>query len=158
MQRLSGEQMNLEQLVCSLDLAKRLKELGVKQESLYFWVDDLGLSPPYVWQTNNFPQKIKNYMCSAFNICELGDLLPDNLCIDKAHPNLFIAKGTQKEGSWTIGYSTMSDAITTFYTEENLANAMARLLIHLIENKIMMIKPSLEWKALQFVINEDHRG
>jgi hypothetical protein len=30
--------MKLEQQVCSLQLANKLKELGVKQESLCFWV------------------------------------------------------------------------------------------------------------------------
>lgn len=29
--------MKLESQVCSLDLAKRLEELGVKQESMFFW-------------------------------------------------------------------------------------------------------------------------
>jgi hypothetical protein len=32
--------MNLEQQVCSLELAKRLKELGVKQDSFFFWKRD----------------------------------------------------------------------------------------------------------------------
>lgn len=32
--------MKLEQQVVSLDLAKRLKELRVKQESVYFWKVD----------------------------------------------------------------------------------------------------------------------
>lgn len=32
--------MNLENQVVSLELAKKLKELGVKQESLYWWVNE----------------------------------------------------------------------------------------------------------------------
>ena len=29
--------MKLEDQVCSLELAKKLKELGVKQDSLFYW-------------------------------------------------------------------------------------------------------------------------
>ena len=32
--------MKLENQVCSLELAKKLKELGVKQESLFWWCKD----------------------------------------------------------------------------------------------------------------------
>jgi len=39
--------MNLEQQVVSLEYAKRLKELGVKQESLLFWWVD-GINKPKV--------------------------------------------------------------------------------------------------------------
>jgi len=35
--------MNLKQQVCSLDLAKRLKELGVKQESMFWYMKPNGL-------------------------------------------------------------------------------------------------------------------
>ena len=31
--------MNIEEQVCSLELSKRLKELGGKQESLFYWID-----------------------------------------------------------------------------------------------------------------------
>ena len=31
--------MPLEQQVCSYELAKRLEELGVRQESVFWWVD-----------------------------------------------------------------------------------------------------------------------
>ena len=32
--------MQLEQQVCNLELSKRLKELGAKQDSLWWWVID----------------------------------------------------------------------------------------------------------------------
>ena len=32
--------MKIESQVCSLELAKKLKELGVKQESLYYWCEN----------------------------------------------------------------------------------------------------------------------
>jgi len=31
--------MNLDQQVCSLEIAKRLKELGLKQDSYFYWWD-----------------------------------------------------------------------------------------------------------------------
>ena len=33
-----SNEMSLEKQVCSLELAKRLRELGVKQESLFWWM------------------------------------------------------------------------------------------------------------------------
>ena len=32
--------MKLQNQVCSLELSKKLKELGVKQESLWYWIRD----------------------------------------------------------------------------------------------------------------------
>jgi hypothetical protein len=34
--------MKLEDQVCSLELAKRLQELGVKRESLFYWHEEQG--------------------------------------------------------------------------------------------------------------------
>jgi hypothetical protein len=61
----------LEKQVVSLDLAKRLKELGVKQESVWYWFRDrliLGRGEGGNMQT----------FTSAFTVAELGEMLPIN--------------------------------------------------------------------------------
>ena len=47
--------MTLEQQVCSLELATRLKELRVKQESFLFWKRDPfgGSDEPYLVERNS---------------------------------------------------------------------------------------------------------
>lgn len=80
--------MKLENQVCSLALAKRLKELGVEQESLYYYCEEQDRQdrPPsgmglYDWETSfhrkhNAPH-LKQY--SAFSVAELGEMLPTSL-------------------------------------------------------------------------------
>jgi len=73
----------LEKQVCSLDLAKRLKELGVKQESVWAWYEttDRDDKP----RLNRFdehctvctlPQQQWEEKYSAFTVAELGEMLP----------------------------------------------------------------------------------
>ena len=101
--------MKLENQVCSLELSKKLKELGVKQESLWWWANE-----------NLFEkEKVNTTLCSsAFIAAELGEILPDT------HFNFYKV---------SIGYR---------FTIENRepverfeANARAKMLIWLIENK-----------------------
>jgi hypothetical protein len=80
--------MKLEEQVCSLDLAKRLKELGVKQESYWYWVD---------WQENNHedgapkgwnlehPPHSDCPFVSAFTVAEFGEMLPMYLKKDRQY-------------------------------------------------------------------------
>src|SRR4051812_31893305 len=65
--------MKLEEQVVSLELAKRLKELGVKQESIFFW--NVGhwdepqlIAPSFMGSTGILPSG-ENY--SAFTVAEL---------------------------------------------------------------------------------------
>ena len=71
--------MELEKQVCSLELAKKLKGLGVKQESVFDWMeyDDMGNKKTYVGLrgSQGFHTEV---FCSAFSVAELGELLPDN--------------------------------------------------------------------------------
>ena len=73
--------MELEQQVCSLELAKKLKELGVKQESLWYWnmitkefKDYEGKSPIIACEIYSNSRLWENF--SAFTVAELGEMLP----------------------------------------------------------------------------------
>jgi hypothetical protein len=116
--------MKLEQQVCSLDLAKRLKELGVKQESLFYWSDDV----IYIHKRRD----AKDWY-SAFTVAELGEMLPDYIYSQKRFLQsddwCIYTAGEPKDfpdGKEMIHGNTESDA-------------RAKMLVYLIENNL--IKP-----------------
>ncbi len=61
--------MSPKEQVCSFELAKRLKELGIKQDSLFAWLTD--------YYVEYLPSNIRNEkVCiAAFTVAELGLLL-----------------------------------------------------------------------------------
>jgi hypothetical protein len=67
--------MTLEKQVCSLELAKRLKELGVKQES-YFDNADGRTEPWHIFSEEYRQVEKQNSSISVFTVAELGELLP----------------------------------------------------------------------------------
>lgn len=125
--------MKLEDQVCSLELANRLKELGIKQHSICYW-----------WQYDKdswhltiavYPTSPKNYI-SAFTVAELGEMLPS--WINGHH--LIITKAS----TWFLRYRAPSSFIPKEedpeIEDENEANARAKMLIYLIENALIKIK------------------
>lgn len=150
--------MKLEQQVCSLELAKKLKELGVKQESLFWW----GMYK----QSNQFYGDFKvctelhtadkvnySFEYSAFTVAELGEMLPATIG-EKTWLNY-----TKSLNGWsgtceTISYNKWEDKgnylepvrICEFSivphsknekSEKSEADIRAEMLIYLIENKLM---------------------
>lgn len=79
--------MHIHNQVCSLELSKKLKELGVEQNGLWSWC--LSIGPPWnarakdEWglqldgPEENEPNSSESY--SAFTVAELGGLLPQQL-------------------------------------------------------------------------------
>ena len=75
----------LEKQVVSLDLAKRLKELGVKQDSYWFWLDCVaGIEGKRAWRLTDTielariaeQEIIPPERCySAFTLAELGEII-----------------------------------------------------------------------------------
>jgi hypothetical protein len=108
--------MKLEDQVCSLELAKRLKELGVKQESLFYWVSIQGkYFIQYAIFVDSEYQSQLTY--SAFTVAELGEGLPEKVLFNEV-----------------MGDKRLSD----FY-DGNEADARAKMRIYLIENGLVKI-------------------
>jgi len=119
---------------CDLKYAKKLKELGVKQESLWWWCDKPGKDVSK--RETRFTQVIelekdsilgRRKVASAFTVAELGELLPANIQIENCICTLKISKNYHLD-TFTITYNNELG-----FEERNMADAMAEMFIWLIE-------------------------
>ena len=126
--------MTLEQQVTSLELSKRLKELGVKQDSYFHWIANYnGLEPQLSGLSPSESNKHNNY--SAFTVAELGDMLPeiitDHCCVEMG----------KYRGKWVIRYSKIDNELGGIrFDEDTESNARAKMLIYLLENELLEVK------------------
>lgn len=118
--------MKLEEQVASLELSKRLKELGVKQESYFSWYEHREprtkhqIEGPWITTTHyTGPEKC---LGAAFSVAELGEMLPDDWLHTSRHGSCWYCPRRPKE--------TEAD------TE---ANARATMLIYAIEKGIVKL-------------------
>lgn len=123
--------MKLEQQIVSLELAQKLKELGVKQESyFYHHFSEFGSSVILegeehlsIIDDTGHRREFVGYV-SAFTVAELGELLPKNVSFPIP----------QRENK---GWLWRNENGNNFTDTE--ANARALLLIHLLENKFITL-------------------
>src|SRR5215510_12087614 len=140
----------LEKQVCSLELAQRLKELGVKQESLWAWYEttDRDDTP----RLNRFdehctvctlPKQAREEKYAAFTVSELGEMLPESYITER-----------RLRGDWECSQhftGTTQDVGTKEYTRNDVcmfanteADARAKMLIYLVENKFVTLSGKRE--------------
>lgn len=129
--------MKLENQVVSLELSRKLKELGVKQESLFYWHPRLdGANRPYIVPAShrNGTSPNKDFI-PAFTVAELGEML-------KAR--YFTVQHSWKEaGKWRCHYRHLETGEVIIEREglkfeaKTEADARAAMLIYLIENKLV---------------------
>jgi len=69
--------VKLEDQVCLLELAKKLKELGVKQDSVFYWVITMTTNYhlSYTGGDKSLLPLERNDFYSAFTVAELGEIL-----------------------------------------------------------------------------------
>lgn len=142
--------MELEQQVCSLDLAKRLKELGVKQESVCYWSERYQLSERHLKNTGvrftsnpDFSGTSYSYhheqdICSAFTVAELGAMLPKDIQVGKILLRHYTRKAIVGE-QWAVGYqnATTGNEHGLMQFADTEADARAKMLCYLLENKLL---------------------
>lgn len=135
--------MTLQDQVCSLDSAKWLKELGVKQESLFWWVDEK-ITYRYwrgIEQYDN-ADGYENYGFSAFTVAEIGNLLPKK----SIYTYSYIEDGYgYRVWSCTARYreASKNSHINTISGETEV-EARAKMLIYLLENRLLAEREAKE--------------
>lgn len=126
--------MKIESQVCSLESTKRLDELGVRQDSLFWYMEIL--SPERHWEILKWPHpslnKKEDY--PAYTVAELGEMLPDRVSSG------FLIINKRKE-FWDICYRELSGKFVTekVFTDLSEAEARAKMLIYLIEKGLVRL-------------------
>jgi hypothetical protein len=112
----------LEKQVVSLELAKRLKELGVAQDSAFRWALDAGNQ--WVLVSSRIGKVDPDQRLSAFTVAELGEMLPNGSESwrneQRRYAAEFVLPGDPKNRG-------------TLHFAATEADARAAMLIHLIE-------------------------
>lgn len=132
-----------EELVCSSDLAKKLKELGVPQRSVFWWLDRPGSGLEVVIAWLGYGANHGFQRCfAAFTSAELGEMLPESL---NGQGWLSIRQGGE-DGGWGASYGHLSRRgdgsvwePTKTMEADTEADARAKMLIYLLENGLLTL-------------------
>ena len=142
--------MKLEQQVVSLELAQKLKGLGVKQESIFSFMLPLatGFSAGERITDSYILGEIKEWgiihledYISAYTVAELGEMLPPN--IEKEGFLYWLVckkeflRNVERTPVYIVSYESQlygEIGHTNLYTE---ADARAKMLIYLAENDLL---------------------
>lgn len=123
----------LEKEVCGLEFAKKLKELGVKQESLCYWWPNGNLVIYNAAAEDEEPMGD-----SAFTVAELGEMLPariDDYELDFGKYSDHWQYCYRDENKKVI-FQSMHPKLEVAVADTE-ADARAKMLIYLLENKLI---------------------
>ncbi len=136
--------MKLENQLTSLELSKRLDELGVKQDSLFYWIRNFHTNDDWKigdnTDINNNKDAVSRRLeplykvgASAYTVAELGEMLPDGLHI--------MIRTDYMINKWYCEAEHIPSGVFRerlhLETAKNEAEARAKMLVYLIENKLI---------------------
>ena len=135
--------MKLENQVVSLELAKKMKELGFEQESLYNWCEQFSWGarkPLGTFVLTDSKERIykdqEKTLIHAYTVAELGKMLPNGFItysfIDMEGATQWICEDSR-------GYGKRMGKNLTTHTEQEYteADARAKMLIYLKEKNLL---------------------
>ena len=132
--------MKIEQS-CSLDLARKLKKLGVIQESLFHWVKKWN-GETGAWDLfydgDISLDVIDEHVC-AFTVAELGKLLRADIYLESEDRMLELYE-FRMDGTWGIAYHNQMIIPADYRWEfeaSTEADARAKMLVYLIEHNLV---------------------
>lgn len=126
--------MTTQDQVTSPEPSKKLKELSVKQESLFYWNKNANLISSFNWGDVDREdwEIIKGDLISAFTVAELGEMLPRRIKTIKL-------KSKTKGEIWVCDNWRRKKQERTSFNAKTEADAKAKMLIYLIEHNLMKL-------------------
>jgi hypothetical protein len=131
--------MKVQEQCCSLEQAKKLKELGVSARPLCQWyVPAIEGYPPYIEFTQSAYLNLPTHF-PAYNAAELGQMLPQRFNVSGFGEAQLII---HKYDKWYVHYVDVATETAPYVKErsDSLAESMAAMLIFLLERKLTTIE------------------
>lgn len=137
--------------VTNLELSRKLKELGVKQESEFYWsdrgtLDCRGQGEKTVRHKDSITEYAHRKFYSAYLSCELGEILPWSIPLLKkieSGADLGSLEIQKVKGDYLVMYVVNGTTIAEYNNEQiyfstdNLVEPLAKMLIYLLENNLI---------------------
>jgi len=126
--------MKLEQQVVSLELAQKLKELGVKESSSFYWNKKKNEEWKVILSTQTdygLYDEHSGELVPTWSVAELGEMSLSD-CLSRKTRSVEFPWRCERES--TGGYITASGADTE-------ADARAKMLVYLLENNLVSLTP-----------------
>jgi len=129
--------MPIEHQVCSHELATRLAALGVRQESVFWWVDR-----KVTYTAGRASHAPRQGGIAAFTAAELGEMLPDEIIIPAKNgtPQTHWLRFGRYRGAGQRFWCAYPGGTARTNLEERApteADARAQLLIYLLEHQLL---------------------
>lgn len=118
---------NLESQLCTVEQAKRLKELGAPQNSFWYWTER--------WMPHQKDDWLLDYnkhgnQFAAFSVAELGQLLPWDIVIARDYKSNWIA---------TFQADGLPENCTASFKSESEVEVRFKLLEFLLNHKLLVL-------------------
>lgn len=143
--------MNLEDIVCSLEWAKKLKIAEIRQDSLFVWINTgkKDLKKYEVVEANQSKWLILDYVIcdffAAYTISEMSALFPPIYKLQKTNNHAHI-RFDMPSGVLEVDIPG----------ETNLCNVYAKMLLAMVNNRHMLFKEGRNYLPFEKTA-EDHR-